>query len=88
MCAYFSNSSDGEVFDQECSDCILWNKPCPVSIVQNSYNYDACNIPVARAILNDLVKQDENYKYIGCQMKPILDLLRQKADPKQLKLFE
>ena len=86
--AYFSNSTDGEVFNQECTDCILWNKPCPIAIVQSLYNYDACNIPVARAILNDLVKQDKDYKYIGCKMKPLLDLLKERADPNQLKLFE
>ena len=86
--AYFSNSSDGMQFELECCNCILWNKPCPIAIVQSLYNYDACNIPVARAILNDLVKQDKDYKYIGCKMKPLLDLLKERTDPNQLKLFE
>jgi hypothetical protein len=25
---------------------------------------------------------------MGCQMKPLIDLLKEKADPNQLKLFE
>lgn len=86
--AYFSNGSEGMDFDTECSKCLLWNKPCPIAMAQSEFNYDACNVPVARAILNMLVKQDEKYHYIGCQMKPLIDLLKEKADPNQMELFE
>ena len=71
--AYFSNGTEGEVFDNECAECILGEKPCPIAGVQMEYNYDACNNKTARAILNSLVKQDKSGQYIGCQMKPFLD---------------
>lgn len=54
--AYFSNSSSGEVLNEQCADCPLgygWNdpaqqelfdreavpRPCPVALVQLTYNY-------------------------------------------------
>ena len=74
--AYFSNSTDGAPFDNECSECVLGKEPCPIAFIQMEYNYDACNKKIPTAILNDLVKQDEDFEYIGCQMKPLLDKLR------------
>lgn len=53
--AYFSNGSEGEVFDDQCARCKFGQKPCPISAVQMLYNYDACNVPVARKILDSLV---------------------------------
>ncbi len=73
--AYFSNGTEGRVFDEECSECILGNDPCPIALVQGMFNYDACNNKTARAILNDLVKQGDDFEYLGCQMKPFLDKL-------------
>jgi hypothetical protein len=55
MCAYFSNGTEGEVFDEECAGCIYGVKPCPIAFVQGMYNYDACNNEVARKILDALV---------------------------------
>ena len=72
--AYFSNSSEGEIFDDECSDCPLGGMDCPIAFVQYAYNYVACNNEVATDILNGLVKQD-NGKYLGCQMKQIIEQL-------------
>lgn len=87
--AYFSNGSEGMVFDAECCDCILYDKNCPIFLAQIECNYEQCNNPVATKILNMLVKQDENYRYIGCQLKPILDqYYREKEDPNQGKLFK
>ena len=84
--AYFSNGTAGTVFDAECSECIFGKKPCPIALAQSFYNYDACSHEVAAAILNTLVKQDENFKYIGCQMKPLLDKLKIIDDSDQLEM--
>lgn len=56
--AYFSNGSEGEVFDLQCSKCKYGDEACPIAAVQMVYNYDACNNPIARSILDDLVKND------------------------------
>ena len=56
--AYFSNGSEGAVFDEQCSMCKYGDRPCPIFWVQMEYNYDACNNETARKILNDLVKDD------------------------------
>ena len=73
--AYFSNGTEGEAFDNECSECILGAEACPISIVHLLYNYEACNNKVASGILNNLVTQTDG-KYIGCQMKPMLDKIK------------
>lgn len=56
--AYFSNGSEGECFHDQCAKCRFGDTACPIWQVQNRYNYEACNIPVARAILDALVKDD------------------------------
>ena len=56
--AYFSNGTEGSVFDEQCCRCKYGDKSCPIAIVQGSYNYKACNNKTARAILDVLVKQD------------------------------
>lgn len=56
--AYFSNSSDGSLFDEQCCKCRYGEGYCPIQSVQSRYNYDACNNPIASAILDELVKQD------------------------------
>lgn len=56
--AYFSNGTEGMVFDEQCSLCKYGEKPCPIALVQMEYNYDACNNDVARKILDTLVKDD------------------------------
>ena len=56
--AYFSNGSEGAVFDEQCSMCKYGDSPCPIFWVQIEYNYEACNNETARKILNDLVKDD------------------------------
>lgn len=67
--AYFSNGSEGMVFNEECATCPLGEEPCPVASVQIHYNYKAANNEVATAILNDLVRQNKDFSYVGCQMK-------------------
>jgi len=56
--AYFPNGSAGEAFDNQCGRCRFGDGPCPIYLVQNKYNYKACNIPVAKSILDDLVSDD------------------------------
>lgn len=56
--AYFPNGSSGEVFEEQCSKCRYGERACPIWYVQSTYNYDACNNKVARAILDELVKND------------------------------
>ena len=70
--AYFSNGSEGMVFDDECMDCPAAFKTCPVSLVQSLYNYDQVGNDTASRILDHLVTQQDG-KYIGCQMKRVMD---------------
>lgn len=56
--AYFSNGSEGSVFDSQCARCKYGKHPCPIALVQSEFNYDACNVPVARKILDALVKDN------------------------------
>ena len=56
--AYFSNGSEGSVFDAQCGKCKFGLKPCPIAFVQTMFNYDAVNNIVATKILNELVKDD------------------------------
>lgn len=37
--AYFSNSSEGEMLDEQCANCPLGEKACPVYAVQGIFNY-------------------------------------------------
>ena len=81
--AYFSNGSEGMVFDEECSTCKYGQKACPIALVQIVYNYDACNVPVARKILDTLVSNDGT-----CAMKKEFKQdFEDITDPNQLDLF-
>lgn len=56
--AYFSNGSEGACFDNQCAKCKYGEGACPIALVQEMYNYDACNNKVATLILEELVKED------------------------------
>lgn len=56
--AYFSNGTEGGVFDSQCGKCKYGQKACPIAWVQGYYNYDAVNNQVATDILNTLVTND------------------------------
>ena len=73
--AYFSNSTHGAPFDAECTECILGEDVCPIASVHLGYNYEQCKEgnELARTILNELVTQDKDFKYIGCRLKPLLE---------------
>lgn len=81
--AYFSNGSEGMVFDEECSTCKYGQKACPIALVQLNYNYDACNNETARKILDDLVSNDGS-----CAMKKeFKEDFEIFTDPNQTQLF-
>lgn len=61
--AYFANSTEGSVFEYQCSLCKYGDKACPIFFVQFEFNYDACNNEVARKILDHLVENNG-----GCAM--------------------
>lgn len=56
--AYFSNSSDGSAFDDQCAMCKYGMRACPIALVQLMYNYDACDNETATKILSALVQDD------------------------------
>ena len=56
--AYFSNGSEGMVFDEQCVECKYGEDPCPVAFAQMNWNYEAANNKTARAILDYLVKNN------------------------------
>lgn len=82
--AYFSNGSEGMVFDDQCSKCKFGKKPCPIAFVQMTYNYDQHKDTsgTAKSILDQLIRQDGT-----CT---ILEMAKVdfEIDPNQLDLFE
>ena len=56
--AYFSNGTEGSVFDVECEGCKYGEEGCPIAYVQMEYNYTAQSNKIAKSILNCLVKDD------------------------------
>lgn len=79
--AYFSNSSDGSLFDEQCGRCKFGDAPCPVALAQSLYNYEACNNPTARKILDLLVKDDGTCEVFKMMEREIT------ADPDQIEAF-
>jgi len=81
--AYFSNGSEGVVFDDQCARCKYGQHPCPIALVQMDANYDQFNDKsgTATRILNNLVKDDGT-----CEM---FEMAKQdfEIDPDQMKLF-
>lgn len=58
--AYFSNGSEGMVFDDQCARCKFGRHPCPIAFVQIDANYDQHKDTsgTASKILGHLVKDD------------------------------
>ena len=88
--AYFPNGSAGEVFDEQCGRCKFGEGPCPIWHVQHEFNYSACNIPIARGILDALVKDDGTCAMYALDPKtfsneaPQVDLLDYLAEQRRL----
>jgi len=73
--AYFSNSSEGAVLDKQCEECPLEDysdKPCPVIIIQQLYNYD--QLYKGNEQLKEAMNYLVNEKGI-CQIKLMVDNL-------------
>jgi len=84
MCAYFSNSTEGDCFEYQCSLCKYGQESCPIFLAQFIYNYDACNNEVARKILDSLVSNDGT-----CSMyKEFEDDFKIKEVKKETTLFD
>lgn len=81
--AYFSNGSEGMVFDEQCAKCKFGDKPCPIAFVQMDANYDQLKdtTGTARKILDHLVKDDGTCTVFEMAKQ---DFFR---DPNQLDLF-
>lgn len=81
--AYFSNGSEGMVFDDQCQKCKYGKHPCPIALVQLTYNYDQHNdkTGTARKILDHLVQDDGT-----CT---VWQMARQdfEIDPNQIEIF-
>lgn len=56
--AYFSNGSEGDCFDDQCSKCKYGDAPCPVAAMQLQWNYDQVGNDLATQIMDNFVKQD------------------------------
>ena len=58
--AYFSNGTEGMVFDDQCARCKFGKHPCPIAFVQIDANYDQHKdvSGTASKILGHLVKDD------------------------------
>ena len=70
--AYFANSTEGFVLDNQCGECMLPDDaPCPILLAQTHWNYDQCNNPQLEKCLNMLVDKDGI-----CQMKRVLDKMK------------
>ena len=84
--AYFSNGSEGMVFEDQCAKCKYGDKACPIALVQLLYNYDAVKAEnagdnTASLILDSLVKNDGTCT-MWQEFKEDFAI-----DPNQLKLF-
>ncbi len=81
--AYFSNGSEGAVFDDQCARCKFGKYPCPIAFVQIDANYDQLKDTTGTAtkILNHLVHDDGS-----CQ---VFEMAKQDfaIDPNQLEIF-
>jgi hypothetical protein len=55
--AYFSNGTEGMVFDDQCSICKYGDKPCPIAAIQAEFNYSQHDSGTSRKIMTALVSQ-------------------------------
>jgi hypothetical protein len=72
--AYFANWTEGMALKEQCEDCAFGMASCPVYYVQITYNYKACNVPIAREMLAEFVAEDGT-----CRLKPFVE--ESKAQP-------
>jgi hypothetical protein len=67
--AYFANGSEGMYLEEQCADCPLGEKGCPIYLNQVFYNYDQLKPgnEQLRESLNELINKDGI-----CQMRQLL----------------
>ena len=59
--AYFANGTEGMMLDEQCEGCLYGMNDdvlCPVSAVQNIFNYEQCDNPKLAEAMNLLIGQD------------------------------
>lgn len=66
--AYFSNGTEGAILDVQCMKCRHFEKPCPISTIQELYNYDQIKLenagyPQLMEAMNILINEEGE-----CQM--------------------
>lgn len=67
--AYFANGSEGSILDEQCAKCrVNFDAPCPVLLVQMTYNHGQIGNDGMQTVINNLVNEEG-----VCQMKPITD---------------
>jgi hypothetical protein len=81
--AYFSNGSEGVVFDDQCARCKFGQHPCPIAFVQMDANYDQIKdtTGTARKILSHLVHDNGSCQVFEMAKKDFA------IDPNQMNLF-
>ena len=60
--AYFSNGTEGMVFDEQCMKCCYGEDPCPIAYLQYTYNYKVVKNKLAKEMLDYLVSQNGTCK--------------------------
>ena len=81
--AYFSNGSEGMVFDDQCQKCKYGKSPCPIALVQMDYNYDQCRDTTGTATkILDILVSDKGVCAVWEMAKTEFEI-----DPNQLELF-
>jgi hypothetical protein len=88
--AYFSNSTEGSVFYEQCEKCIFGELACPIALVQFNHNYSACNDKEAREILDTLVNNNGDCA-MWKEFQNVLDIEKNPSYPEtkyQLKIAQ
>lgn len=68
--AYFSNGSEGAILDNQCAECPLGEKPCPIALAQQLFNYKQIDKNGERNVASEVLDTLINEHGI-CQMKPL-----------------
>ncbi len=65
---YFANSTEGDVLQQQCDDCVLGQGMCPVMCVQGLHNYSQIGNKDLRSAMSMLV-DDKGVCQVRKQLK-------------------
>jgi hypothetical protein len=81
--AYFANGTEGLILDNQCAECPLGQKACPIMAVQLMHNYDQCGNPNLQEAMSKLVNEQGL-----CQLKPLLTSMQEEEDDDIIKFLE